>query len=90
MAQQLWGPQMWVGDSENPGSLQENPSLSLGTQRPGTTGIDTVAWAAVQTTQNFTRDFGFQCRERFLCWRKKKEAEEIDWAPGVMGRVCGY
>lgn len=52
--------------------------------------IETLDGLLSRPLRPFSRDSAFKWREWFLSWRKKKEGEEIDWAPGVMGRVCGY
>lgn len=77
---------------KGPGGLQGSLSPVRGNleSRYDGNAIETAGRASVQTTQPFTRDFQFQWREWFLSWRKKKEGEEVDWAPRVMGRVCGY
>lgn len=52
--------------------------------------IETLDGLLSRPRRPFTRDFEFKWREWFLSWRRKKEREEIDWAPRVMGWVCGY
>ena len=79
-----WGQQ-------SPGSLQGNLTPFHGSPESWYDGnaIETLDGLLSRPLRPFTRDFEFKWREWFLSWKKKK-GEEIHWALGVMGRVCGY
>lgn len=77
---------------QSPGSLQGNLTPFRGNPESWYNGNATepLGGPLSRPLRPFTRVFEFKWREWFLSWRKKKEGEEIDWAPREMGRVCGY
>lgn len=80
-----WGQQ-------SPGSLQGNLTPFHGNPESWYDGnaVETLDGLLSRPLGPFSRYLKFKWREWFLSWKKKKEGEEIHWALGVMGRVCGY
>lgn len=81
------------GGQWGPGSLQGNLAPLRGNpeSRDDGNAMETLDGLLSRPLRPFTRDSEFKWRESgFLAGGRRKREGEIDWAPGVMGRGCGY